>query len=118
MFNFDEANRKSKEAVDGMMRGYSDLFKGFQAIATETGEFQKKSFQGMMSYMEQLASARSIETVYEVQTAYARTSYETFVAEAMKLSDMYADLAKSAYKPAEASLQKPSTAIVPAQAAA
>ena len=116
MYNFDEANRKSKEAVDGMMRSYSDMVKGFQAIATEAGELQKKSFQDATNYMEQLASARSIETVYEVQTKFARSSYESFLASAMKLSEMYADVARNAYKPYEAPMAN-AAAVVASKAA-
>lgn len=116
MFNLDEANRKSKETVDGMMRSYSDMMKGFQAIATEAGDYQKKSIQEMVSYMEQLSAARSVETVYEVQTKFAKTAYESFLAESMKLSEMYADLAKSAYKPYEAPMTR-ATAVVASQAA-
>lgn len=116
MFNLDEANRKSKETVDGMMRSYSDMMKGFQAIAAEAGDYQKKSFQDMVSFVEQLTAARSVEAVYEVQTKFAKTAYESFLAESMKLSEMYADLAKSAYKPYEAPMTK-ATAVVSSQAA-
>ncbi len=33
MFNFDEANKKGKEAMDTALKSYSDVTKGFQAIA-------------------------------------------------------------------------------------
>ncbi len=35
MLNIEEANRKSKEALDGVMKSYSEVAKGWQAIATE-----------------------------------------------------------------------------------
>ena len=37
-----------------------------------------------------------------MQTSYARSAYENFVSETTRLGEMYADLAKSAYKPYEA----------------
>jgi hypothetical protein len=37
----------------------------------------------------------------EVQTDYAKTAYEGFVAQASKLGTLYADLAKESYKPLE-----------------
>lgn len=116
MFNFDEANKKSKEAMDGMLKSYSEVARSFQAIATETSEYSRKSFQDMTAFMEAFAATRSIDAAYELQTNYIRSAYEGFIAEATKMGDMYADLAKSAYKPYETTTAK-STAVVTASAA-
>ena len=102
MLNFDDANRKSKEAMDTMLKSYSDTAKGFQAIAAEAVEYSKKSFQDTVTHFESLTGARSLEAAFELQTNYVKTAYENFVTEAAKLGEMYSDLAKSAYKPYEA----------------
>ena len=39
-----------------------------------------------------------------MQTDYAKTAYEGFVAKATKIGELYADLAKETYKPFEAML--------------
>ncbi|MCM2292219.1 phasin family protein [Allorhizobium sp. BGMRC 0089] len=106
MFNFEEANKKGKEAMDAMVKNYAEAAKGFQSIAAEASDYSKKSFQDMVSHMEALTGARSFEAVMELQTKYAKTSYESFVSEATKMSEMYADLAKSVYKPYEAPVAK------------
>ncbi len=49
---------------------------------------------------------KSLEKAIELQTEYAKTAYEGFVAEATKISEMYADLAKESYKPFEAMVAK------------
>jgi hypothetical protein len=116
MFNFDEASKKSKEAMDGMLKSYSEIAKGYQAIATEATDYSKKSFQDMTGFMEALASTRSVEAAFELQTNYVKSAYESFIAESTKITDMYADLAKTAYKPYEAPVAK-STAVVTANAA-
>lgn len=119
MFSFDEANKKGKEAMDAMLKNYAEIAKGFQAIATEASEYSKKSFQDTVSHMESLAGVKSVEGALELQTSFVKGAYEGFVAEATKLTEMYADLAKSAYKPYEAPVTKPSKATgVPAAAAA
>ena len=46
-----------------------------------------------------------------------KSSYEGFVAEATKLTEMYADLAKGAYKPYEAPVAKATSAAKAAVAA-
>jgi hypothetical protein len=116
MFNFDEASRKSKEAMDGVLKSYTEVARGFQAIATEASDYSRKSFQDMTSFMEAFTSVRSIEAAYELQSKYLKSAYDGFVVEATKMSDMYADLAKSAYKPYEAPVAK-STAVATANAA-
>jgi phasin family protein len=102
MFNFDDANKKGKEAMDTALKSYSDVTKGFQAIAAEAAEYSKKSFQDGVAHFETLAGVKSFEAAFELQSSYVKSSYEHFVAEATKLGEMYADLAKNAYKPYEA----------------
>ncbi|MBX5158978.1 MULTISPECIES: phasin family protein [unclassified Rhizobium] len=102
MFNFDDANRKSKEAVDTALKTYSDTTRGFQAIAAEATDYSKKSFQDAVTHFETLAGVKSFEAAFELQSNYVKAYFEGFVSETTKLSEMYADLAKSAYKPYEA----------------
>lgn len=106
MFNFDEANRKSKEAMDSMLKNYSEVTKGFQAIAAEASDFSKKSFQDMGSFMEQLTTVKSAEAAFELQQSYMKSSYEAMVAQATKMSEMYAELAKTMYRPYEGAMNR------------
>ncbi len=116
MFNFDDASKKSKEAIDAMLKNYAEVAKGYQAIAAEASEYSKKSFQDMASFMEQLSGVKSIESAFELQSSFVKSSYESFVSEATKMSEMYAELAKTAYKPYEAGIAKATSMVsVPAQ---
>lgn len=117
MFNFDDANKKSKEAVDTFVKGYTTAAQGWQAIATETADFSKKSFENGLAHFEKLSGVKSVEAAVELQTAFVKSSYEGFVAEATKLSEMYADLAKGAYKTYEAPVAKATAAAKSAVAA-
>ena len=117
MINFDDANKKSKEAVDTMMKSYASMTKGMQAIATETTDFTKKSFEDSMAHLEKLASVKSVEAAFELQTAYVKSAYEGYVAEATKIGELYAELAKDAYKPYEAPVAKATAAVKTAAAA-
>lgn len=110
MFNFDEANKTGKQAMDAALKSYSDVAKSVQAIAAETAEYSKKSMQDNVAHFEALSGAKTIETALELQTGFAKAAYEGFVAEATKLTEMYTDLAKIAYKPYEASIAKATSA--------
>ncbi|PST24635.1 phasin family protein [Mesorhizobium plurifarium] len=117
MFNFDDANKKSKEALDVAVKSYSAMTRGFQAIATEAADYSKKSFEDGVAHLEKLTSAKSLEAAFELQTNYLKASYESFFNEATKIGEMYADLAKDAYKPYEAPVAKATAAVKTAAAA-
>jgi len=117
MFNFDDANKTSKEAVDTFVKSYATAAQGWQAIATETADFSKKSFENGLAHFEKLSGVKSVEAAVELQTAFVKSSYEGFVAEATKLGEMYANLAKGAYKTYEAPVAKAAAAAKSAVAA-
>jgi hypothetical protein len=50
--------------------------------------------------------SKSIEKAMEIQTAYAKSAYEGFVAQATKMGELCADLAKETYKPFESFTSK------------
>jgi hypothetical protein len=49
---------------------------------------------------------KSLDKVLEAQSEYAKTAYETFVADAQKIAGLYGDLAKQAVKPLEGAVAK------------
>ena len=100
--NFEDVQKLSKDNVDATMKSFGAFTKTSQAIATELTDYSKKSFEDGTKVMEKLLGTKSIEKALEIQTDYAKTSYEAFVAEATKLGELYADFAKEAYKPFEA----------------
>jgi hypothetical protein len=75
--------------------------KGVQAIAAEAADYSKKSFEEGSAALEKLLGAKSLDKAMEIQTSYAKTAYEGFVAQATKIGELYADLAKETYKPFE-----------------
>lgn len=115
MFSFDEANKKGQEAMDTMLKSYSSLAKGMQAIATEAADYSKKSYEESVAHFERLTSAGSLEAVIELQASYVKNACESYVAEAMKIGEMYSDLATGTYKSYEAPVAR---AAAPAKAAA
>jgi hypothetical protein len=106
MFKFDDANLYGKEAVDTALKSYSTAAKGFQAIATETAEYSKKAYEANVAHLEQLMSAKSFEAVIELNTSFAKSAVEGYLAELNRLGEMYSDIAKQAYVPAQAAVTK------------
>jgi hypothetical protein len=99
--NFEDLQAVGKENVDATLKSFGAITKSGQAIAVELADYSKKAFQDGSSALEKLFGVKSLDKAIEVQTEYAKTAYEGFVAEASKLSELYSDLAKETYKPFE-----------------
>jgi hypothetical protein len=108
--NFDEMQKLGKDNVDMTMKSFGALSKASQTIATEITDYSKKSFEDGTKVLEKLFGAKSLDKAMEIQADYAKTAYESFVAQATKMGELYADLAKESYKPYEAFVAKPAPA--------
>jgi phasin family protein len=104
--NIDSLQKLGKDNMDATLKSLSAASKGFQAIAAEVTNYSKKSFEDGTAAFEKLLGAKSLDKAIEVQSEYLKTAYESFVSEATKLGELYADLAKETYKPFEGYLAK------------
>jgi hypothetical protein len=108
MMTNEGAQKLGKGGMDAALASFGVWTKGAQAIALEMVDYSKKSAESSAAAWEKLMSAKSLEKALEVQSQYLRSSYEDFVAEATKLGELYADLAKQAYKPYDGAFAKAS----------
>ena len=104
--NFEDLQQVSKDNVEVAMKSMGALSKGAQAIAVEVADYTKKSFEDGTAALEKLFGVKTFDKAIEVQTEFAKTSYEGFVAKASKIGELYADLAKESYKPFESMFAK------------
>ena len=104
--NLEDLQQVSKENIDIAMKSMGAVSKSAQAIVVEVTDYSKKAFEEGTAALEKLFGAKSFEKAIELQTEYAKTAYEGFVAEATKIGELYADLAKESYKPFETMMAK------------
>ena len=104
--NFESVQQLGKDQFEAVSAATAALTKGLQGIATETTDYSKKSFEDTKSYVEKLSGVKSFDKALEAQTEFAKSTYETFVAESQKIGELYSDLAKQAYKPFEGLVSK------------
>jgi phasin family protein len=108
--NIDDIQKLGKDNMDATVKSLGALTRSMQAITVEIADYSKKVFEQSTAATEKLLGAKSLEKAFEVQSDYAKTAYESFVAEATKLGELYADLAKEAYKPFESQFGKVASA--------
>ena len=106
MIKVEDMQQYGKEHLDTVAASAATVHNGLQAIASAYGDYTKKSFEDTKSFVEKLSGLKSIDKVLEVQTEFAKSAYETFVAESQKIAGLYSDLAKQAFKPFEGIVAK------------
>ena len=104
--NMEDVQKMGKDNMDATMKSLGMLSKASQTIAAEVADYSKKAFEDGTKVMEKLLGAKSIDKAMEIQTDYAKTAYEGFVAQATKIGELYSELAKETYKPFEAYVAK------------
>ena len=103
--NQNNANRNvaqqqdSRELIDAADASTNSFPGGFQAIATAYGDYTKKSFEDTRSFVEKLSGVKSVDKAIEIQTEFAKSTFETFMAESQKIGALYRDLATQSTKP-------------------
>ena len=111
MVKVEEIQQYGKEQFETAVASAASLQNGFQAIATAYGDYTKKSYEDTKSFVEKLSGMKSLDKVLEVQTEYAKSAYETFIADSQKIAGLYTDLAKETFKPLEGIVGKFNTAV-------
>jgi hypothetical protein len=111
--NFPDIKAFGKAPFEAFTAATASSTKGLQAIAAETTDYSKKSFEKSRAHFEKLIGVKKIDEAIQLQSDFAKSAYEDFVAQATKIGEMYSSLAKEAFKPITvASSEKPS---VPAE---
>ena len=104
--NFEDMQKLGKDNMDAMQTSLGALSKGFQTLAVEMADYNRKAFEDSTAAAEKLFSAKSIDKAVEVQSDYLKTTYEQFVAQATKVGELYAGMAQEIYKPFESAMSK------------
>jgi hypothetical protein len=106
MFKVEDMQGYGKEQYETAMAHATSVQNGLSAIVSAYGDYAKKSYEDGKSFAEKLSGVKSLDKALEAQNEYAKTAYETFVADSQKIASLYGDLAKQAFKPLEGVVAK------------
>ncbi|ODS00385.1 hypothetical protein AUC68_00745 [Methyloceanibacter methanicus] len=112
---FDKATKDfqkmGKDNYEAVLKSYGQMNKGFQEIGTSFTDYTKQAFADATATFEKLVGAKSLEHAIEIQSQYAKSAYESWMAEMTKIGEMYASVARDAYKPVEKAVEKTTAAV-------
>ena len=109
--NLEDFQKFGKDQFESVSATAATLTKGVQEIAAEATEYSKKSFEESSSLMERLLGAKTLDSAVQIHSEFAKSAYESWVAKAARISELYANLAKEAFKPVEAAFAKAGASI-------
>lgn len=99
--SLDSVQKMGKEQFEAVSAAAAAVTKGWQSIAAETTDYSKKSFEKSRVLAEKLIAVKKLDEALQLQSDFAKSAYEDFLAEATKLGELYTSMAKEAFKPIE-----------------
>jgi len=98
---FESVQQFGKDQIEAFTAATDAIAKSWQGIATETTDYSKKSFEKTRELAEKLVGVKKLDEAIALQSEFAKSSYEEFIAESTKLGELYTALAKEVFKPVE-----------------
>jgi hypothetical protein len=106
MQKFEEFQKLGKDNLDAISAAFSTQQKSAQAIATEVADYSKKALEAGSAAVEKLAGVKTFDKAIELQTEFAKSAYEGYVAHATKVGELVTEMTKEAFKPLEGVIAK------------
>ena len=103
-----EANSLGKKNIEAAVESVTAATRGAEALSAQALAYSKKSWEDGVTAAQALASAKSVQEVIELQTAFAKTAMEAYLAEVTKATDTLSASVKDSFKP----INERATAIV------
>ncbi len=99
LIDFQEFRTLGLNQFDTLSAAAASTAKRLQAMADEATAFSKKRYEVTYALGGKLLSARGLHEIVEIQSDFAKSAYEDFVAEATKIGALYSELTKEAFRP-------------------
>ena len=95
----NEFNTHSKKNLEAVIASVTASTKGVEALSAEAMAYSKKAVEDHVAAAKSLSAAKSVQEVIELQTTYAKSALDAYIAEVSKMSDIVSSSVKDAVKP-------------------
>ncbi|MDB5418416.1 MAG: hypothetical protein JWP50_1835 [Phenylobacterium sp.] len=94
-----EANTHSKKNLEAVVASVTAATKGAEALGAQAVAYSKTAFETQVTAAKALAGAKTPQELFELQSAFAKGAFETYVSELGKMSETFAASFKDSFKP-------------------
>lgn len=95
----NEANAHSKKNLEAVIASVTAATKGAEALGAEAMTFSKTAVEKQVAAAKSLSTAKSVQEVVELQTSFAKSALESYMAEVAKMSEIVTASLKDSMKP-------------------
>lgn len=99
---FEQFNSLGKDNIEAVVAFSTTYAKGIEAINAELMAFAKKSIEDSVSATKALMGAKTVKELVDLQSDFAKTSFDELMSKTSKLGEMYAKVAQQAFEPINA----------------
>jgi phasin family protein len=99
---FEQFNTLGKENMEAVVAFLTTYAKGIEAINAELMAFAKKSIEDSVSATKALMGAKTVKELVDMQSDFAKTSFDELMSKSSRLGEMYAKVAQQAFEPLNA----------------
>jgi phasin family protein len=98
----NDMNTHSKSNLEAVVASVTAATKGAETLGAHALAYSKKSMEDQVAAAKALTSARSVQEVVELQTSWAKSTMEAYMAEMNKASEIVAASVKETMTPLNA----------------
>ena len=98
----NDLNAQSKHNLEAVVASVTAAGKGAEALGTQAISYSKKSLEDNIAAAQSLTTAKSIQEAVELQTAWAKSALEGYLAEVNLASETMAASVKETLTPINA----------------
>ena len=106
--DYDEIMMRAEERMENALEALGNAFASVRTGRANARVLDriKVDYYGAMTPINQLAGVKTLDKAIEIQSDYVKTAFEGYVAQVTKIGELYAAIAKDAYKPFEGIVAK------------
>jgi phasin family protein len=94
-----ELSAQSKQNLEALVASAAAAQKGVETLSAQSAAFTKKSWEDGVAAAQSMSQARSIQELLELQTTWAKTATETYLAEVTRATEVLTASVKDSFKP-------------------
>jgi phasin family protein len=92
-------NAHSKQNLEALVASATATAKGAETLGAQAMAYGKTAVEKHVEAAKALSSARSVQEAIELQSTYAKSAFETYMAEMSRASEIFSTTLKGAFRP-------------------
>ena len=99
MTALNELNAQSRRNLEAVVESVTAATKGAETLGAHAMAYTKKAVESQVEQAKALSGARSVQELVELQTTYAKSAMETYIAEMNKAAEVLSSVVKESFRP-------------------